>query len=73
MSKSNNFNLNQILEGMKNDEYTERELNELPVNGKGLPCFNWSLGVWSWDDDTEQAIIGDGTDDLEIVGYDWFE
>lgn len=62
-------NLAEILENIKADKYTDREMSSLPTSGDA-PRED-TTGIWSWDG--THAIVGEGFNDMEIVPYSYFD
>ena len=60
--------LEEILENIKAGKYSDREMSSLPTAGDS-PREDTS-GVWSWNG--THAIVGEGSDDMQIVPYSYF-
>lgn len=62
-------NLEEILENMKAGKYSDRELSSLPSCGQEPPVE--SSWPW-WAYDGTRAIIGESSEEFEIVDYSYF-
>ena len=62
-------NLEELLGVLRKYDNPDYDTTSLPVYGGDEP--DSTVGVWSWD--TDNILIGDSSDDYEIVPRNYFD
>ena len=57
----------ELLEEIKAGSFSDAELVKLPVMGEPPENARGETGVWSWNEEDRECIIGEGR--LKVVSY----
>jgi len=58
-----------LLARINNREFSDEESTELPVSGNPPQKAKGETGIWSWNEETQLCIVGDGNF-LEVISYE---
>lgn len=58
----------ELLESIESGEFTPRKMTDLPVVGDPPENARGETGIWSWNEDDQECIVGQ--DNLKVVSYE---